>query len=411
MAKRVAFVVLLAAVGIAAGVAGVELRRWQANDGQAVIAATTTTFAPVAPEPATVWTEPVEEPQRSGGAPEIDVGLEDAIAAIDSTEALCPFSDIPVPADGECPDERPPPTSDIARRAAEREAEHAVRAASIEAEVGPAKREALTLAQSGRLAEALEVIDARLAEDQWCNSIGTECSFTGTAEEFEEWEVLREGFDALRNLRCELLVNAGIVADSGSALWAMSKCWLWAEMPVEGLSHPKVQDDARAVLEDVVATHEQQWPWLRSTWESSTVVFYDSKVPEMCSGAAACVLSVGFGSMMVFTLDLLAEDWYDEALVHELAHVWTTIPGSPAQEALDAFSGHYAGCRTLGLSSEQFVQELLADAVAVMTLGLNGRGHGYYGLDFDGCLVEGPPPKALNETLRARLAMPVTVWS
>ena len=190
MAKRVALVVLLAVVGIAAGVAGVELRRWQANDGQAVIAATTTTFAPVAPtttfapvapEPATVWTEPVEEPQRSGDAPEIDVGLEDAIAAIDSTAALCPFSDIPVPADGECPDERPPPASDIARRAAEREAEHAVRAVSIEAEVGPVKTEALTLAQSGKLAEALEVIDARLAEDQWCNSIGTECSFTGTA--------------------------------------------------------------------------------------------------------------------------------------------------------------------------------------------------------------------------------------
>lgn len=125
-----------------------------------------------------MWTEPVKKPLGSGGAPETDVGLKDAI---DSTEALCPFSDMPVPADGECPDERPPPASEIARRAAEREAERAALAASIEAVVGPVTREALTLAQSGRLAEALELIDVRLTEDQWCNSIGTECSFTGTA--------------------------------------------------------------------------------------------------------------------------------------------------------------------------------------------------------------------------------------
>ena len=80
-----------------------------------------------------------------------------------------------------------------------------------------------------------------------------------------------------------------------------------------------------------------------------------------------------------------------------------------AQETLDAFFGHYTGCRTLGLSSEQFVRELSADAVPVMTLGLDGRGYGYDGLDFDGWLVEGSLPEALKETLQARLAMPVTV--
>ena len=177
MAKRVAFVVLLAVVGIAAGVAGAELReRWQANDTQAVVAATTTTFAPAAPEPVEELADsmPVTTTLRAG------LDLEDTVAALESGEAVCPFSDVPVPADGECPDERPSPVSEIVRRAAELEQTRALRVSSVEAEVGPTRREALALAQSGSLVEAIDVIDAKLAEDRWCNSIGTECSFRGT---------------------------------------------------------------------------------------------------------------------------------------------------------------------------------------------------------------------------------------
>ena len=332
---------------------------------------------------------------------------------------VCPFADVAVPDDGECPDDRPPPpelVADLAEREQQRH-QRAVEAALRAAELDVLRVEALGLADAGRLPDALELIDARLAtEDELCEPMeGGGCRILGTVE---EWFVARGRFDAIREVRCELLVDAGIVVpaegprwegtDHVNPWWVESQCRRWELLTVEGLSHPKVQNDVRAILEDVVATHEEQWPWLRTAWQASGVVFYDSQLPEMCP-SSACTLSHGGTGLgpppqMLFTLDLVNMGHHDEALVHELAHVWSSTAGPPAQEALDVFAGHYAGCHSGDLSSERFVSELLADAVVVMTLGLDGRGYGYYGLDFAGCLVEGPPPEALNAVLRARLA-------
>ena len=313
---------------------------------------------------------------------------------------MCPFSDTPVPDDGECPDGRPPPQNvepDF-RPDTWLDSDTAERAAEVDAWLGPLRQEAWELARAGAAADALELIDARLAaENEMCETMeGGAVSCVGTLEELDATHARST---ALRVLRCDLLVDAGIV----------SECWALPTVPVlpgEGLSHPKVQADARAVLEDVVVAHEQEWPWLREAWESSEVVFYDSELPEMCSGVACALdglLDVPT-PMMLFTLDVVGADRHGEVLVHELAHVWAHSGGAPAREVRDLFASHYAGCYTSGLSSERFVNELLADAAAVMTLGLDGHEYGYYGLDFDGCLVEGPPPEALSEALRTRLS-------
>ena len=376
-------ITILAAVGVVAiTVGGVEWWQRRGPPASQVAAAPASPTTAVAP----VVTVPVDEGIAAGPEP---------------GEAMCPFSDTPVPAGGECPDDRPPQPSPEMVEREERRQQRAEEDALLDAEIAPVRQDAWELARAERLPDALQLIDAELAaEAEMCETDGNgyrECRIVGT---LDEWDAASRRFDALRELRCKLLVDAGIV----------SECWALPTLPPlsgEGLSHPKVQADARALLEDVVAAHGQQWPWLRAAWGSSEVVFYDSELPQ-CAGVA-CVLTGWLSPMMLFTLDVVDTDVVDaglrvEVLTHELAHVWADTAGGPARAATDLFTRHYAGCYTSDLSSERFVNELLADAVVVVTLGLDGRGYGYYGLDFEGCLVEGPPPEALTEALRASLS-------
>ena len=47
---------------------------------------------------------------------------------------------------------------------------------------------------------------------------------------------------------------------------ARTEAGLPLDLPVEGLTHPEVQEQARAVIDDVVSLHEQRWPWGWCRW-------------------------------------------------------------------------------------------------------------------------------------------------
>ena len=195
---------------------------------------------------------------------------------------------------------------------------------------------------------------------------------------------------------------------------ARTETGLPLDLPVEGLTHPEVQEQARAVIEDVVSAHEQDWPWLREAHDSADFVFYDSAAYLPCGSerAAACVLSAAGSArpVAVIGLDAVRSPHFDELVVHELAHVWANL----TNEGLDmaaAFAVHYVGCRAGGLEGERLASELLADAVVMTVLQVGYMAgswpppepYGYNEASFEGCLVDKRPSEELWGLLRIHL--------
>ncbi|MCY3845855.1 MAG: hypothetical protein OXH69_20200 [Acidobacteria bacterium] len=124
--------------------------------------------------------------------------------------------------------------------------------------------------------------------------------------------------------------------------------------------------------------------------------FFDRRLPEPCSGAAACV----GGDRLLLTLRAVRDE---ETILHELAHVWNNIASEGTWRAIQAgFADHYAGCySSRAPTPERLQEELLADAMVIAsgaTIGdFHFGGYGYYedspwSDGFGGCLVDSTKP-------------------
>ena len=244
-----------------------------------------------------------------------------------------------------------------------------------------------------------------------------------------------------------------VVAMAGSALYDAIDAGDWpkvmallteAETRTATLRvHPNVHDEGVTTLEAVVARYESDWPWVRAAWDASDVRFYDPQLPGT-SAPAAAVSVPDARTQLWFTLDVLrprdgpfAEPRrLDDTLLHELGHAWESsgvaadVAGVVWLEARDAFFDHYAGCRRSGLAEDQLAEELLVDAMVMITRHIAHRGpgwhngnfvawegyydpegnrygdaFGYYDVGgFTGCLAEGAsPPQHLMDAIREAL--------
>ena len=166
--------------------------------------------------------------------------------------------------------------------------------------------------------------------------------------------------------------------------------------------HPQVQEEGIAFVEGVVGQYEAAWPWVRDAWARSDVQFFDRRLPEPCSGAVACVR----GRELLLTLRAVQEE---EAVLHELGHVWNNTTSGDSWRAIQqGFADHYAGCySSRARTPERLQEELLVDAMVIAsgaTIGdFNLGGYGYYedspwSDGFGGCLVDSsePPPHLLS---------------
>ena len=115
---------------------------------------------------------------------------------------------------------------------------------------------------------------------------------------------------------------------------------------------------------------------------------------------------------------------------HQRPHEPADVAGVVWLEARDAFFDHYAGCRRSGLAEDQLAEELLVDAMVMITRHIAHRGpgwhngnfvawEGYYDPEgnrygdafgyydaggFTGCLAEGAsPPQHLMDAIREAL--------
>ena len=185
--------------------------------------------------------------------------------------------------------------------------------------------------------------------------------------------------------------------------------------PAAGRTHPEVQQQARAVIENVVAFHEQRWPWMQEAHASADFVFYDSTADLPCNSdrAIGCVATGLPRPAIALALDVVRWDSLDEIVVHELAHIWTQTTDA-GRDMAAAFAVHYVGCRAHGLDSERLADELLADAVVMLVLEVGymapTRGldpYGYYDTGFKGCLVDQQPSEELWGLLLVHLSDPV----
>ena len=193
------------------------------------------------------------------------------------------------------------------------------------------------------------------------------------------------------------------------------------------------------MLEAVVARYESDWPWVRAAWKATDVRFYDPRLPGVSAPAAAVTATPDTRAQLWFTLDVLkpSEGPFSEprqlenTLLHELGHVWNDgLAGGDWPLVQAQFYEHYAGCRGSGLSGERLREELLGDAMVMITRDIAHRGpgwhngnflgwagyydpegnrygdaFGYYNADgFTGCLVDGAgPPQHLLDAIHEAL--------
>ena len=257
---------------------------------------------------------------------------------------------------------------------------------------------------------------------------------------------------AMEAARAHLALNAAdrdVIAMAGSALQDALDTQDWprvmsllaeAETRTAGLRvHHTVHEEGVAMLEAVVARYESDWPWVRAAWKATDVRFYDPRLPGVSAPAAAVTATPDTRAQLWFTLDVLkpSEGPFSEprqlenTLLHELGHVWNDgLAGGDWPLVQAQFYEHYAGCRGSGLSSERLREELLADAMVMITRDIAHRGSGwhngnfvawagyydpeghsygdafgYYDANgFTGCLIDGAgPPQHLTDAIRETL--------
>ena len=263
---------------------------------------------------------------------------------------------------------------------------------------------------------------------------------------------------AMEAARAHLALNAAdrdVIAMAGSALQDALDTQDWprvmsllaeAETRTAALRvHPNVHDEGVAMLEAIVVRHEPEWPWVRSAWDATDVRFYDPSLPGVSAPAAAVSATPDARAQMWFTLDVLRPSdgpsseprRPEDTLLHELGHVWDSsgvaldVAGLAWLDTRNSFHDHYAGCRRSGLADDQLIEELLVDAIVMITRDIAHRGpgwhngnflawagyydpegnrygdaFGYYDADgFTGCLVDGTgPPQHLMDAIREALS-------
>ena len=173
--------------------------------------------------------------------------------------------------------------------------------------------------------------------------------------------------------------------------------------------HPQVQQRGLAIIEAVVAQYEAAWPWVRQAWERSDVRFYDRRLPAPCDrgGVVGCVR----GNQLLLTLRGVQTE---EAVLHELGHVWNNTVSAAWTPIQQGFADHYAGCYSRRAPTpERLQEELLVDAMVIATgaplddFSLGSFGYyegGVWSDGFDGCLVDSSePPPHLLDAIRAQL--------
>ena len=401
--------VLLASPLVGAAAAGVVLR-WQEiqESRSAATTATTSTTLTTAGEPPS-QTEPREE---------------SVVTARDEMVA-------------------PPTTAAVTHREAEiaaLEAEIAARLADASPEVRRAVDvEALQAATSAGDRNRVMSLLARAEAE----------ALMSAAREAAEASAMEAAMEAAR---AHLALNAAdrdVLAMAGSALQDALDTQDWpkvmsllaeAETRTAGLRvHHTVHEEGVAMLEAVVARYESDWPWVRAAWKATDVRFYDPRLPGVSAPAAAVTATPDTRAQLWFTLDVLkpSEGPFSEprqlenTLLHELGHVWNDgLAGGDWPLVQAQFYEHYAGCRGSGLSSERLREELLGDAMVMITRDIAHRGpgwhnrnflgwagyydpegnrygdaFGYYNADgFTGCLVDGAgPPQHLLDAIREAL--------
>ena len=393
--------VLLASPLVGAAAAGVVLR-WQeiqeSRSAATTTTTTTTTTAPTSTSEPQRQTEPLEE---SFVAPQVEVIV-------------------------------PPTTATVAYP----QPETAALEAEMAARLADASREV-------RLALDVEAFQAATSTGDWNRA-------RLLLAEAEAAEALTRFASAFSE--AQLAMNAAerdVLTMAGSALQDALDTQDWpkvmallaeAETRTAGLRvHHTVHEEGVAMLEAVVARYESDWPWVRAAWKATDVRFYDPRLPGVSAPAAAVTATPDTRAQLWFTLDVLkpSEGPFSEprqlenTLLHELGHVWNDgLAGGDWPLVQAQFYEHYAGCRGSGLSSERLREELLGDAMVMITRDIAHRGpgwhngnflgwagyydpegnrygdaFGYYNADgFTGCLVDGAgPPQHLLDAIHEAL--------
>ena len=397
--------VLLASPVVGAAAAGVVLRWQEIQDSRsAATTTTTTTTAPTSTSEPQRQTEPLE---KSFVAPQFEV-----IA--------------------------PPTTATVTYP----DAETATLEAEMAARLADAPREV-------RLALDVEAFQAATSAGDWNRA-------RLLLAEAEAEEALTRFASAFSE--AQLAMNAAerdVLTMGGSALQDALDTEDWpkvvallaeAETRTAALRvHPNVHDEGVAMLEAIVVRHEPEWPWVRSAWDATDVRFYDPSLPGVSAPAAAVSATPDARAQMWFTLDVLRPSdgpsseprRPEDTLLHELGHVWDSsgvaldVAGLAWLDTRNSFHDHYAGCRRSGLADDQLIEELLVDAIVMITRDIAHRGpgwhngnflawagyydpegnrygdaFGYYDADgFTGCLVDGTgPPQHLMDAIREALS-------
>ena len=398
--------VLLASPVVGAAAAGVVLRWQEIQESRSAATATTTTTtaAPASTSEPQRQTEPLEE---SFVAPQAEL-----IA---------------------------PPTTDTV---AYPQPETAALEAEMAARLADAPREV-------RLALDVEAFQAATSAGDWNRA-------RLLLAEAEAEEALRRFASAFSEAQLALNVaDHDVLTMGGSALQDALDTEDWpkvvallaeAETRTAALRvHPNVHDEGVAMLEAIVIQHETEWSWVRAAWDAADVRFYDPSLPGVSAPAAAVSATTDARAQMWFTLDVLRPSdgpfseprRLEDTLLHELGHVWDSsgvaldVAGLAWSDTRDSFHDHYAGCRRSGLADDQLIEELLVDAIVMITRDIAHRGpgwhngnfrawagyydpegnrygdaFGYYEADgFTGCLADGAgPPQHLMDAIREALS-------
>ncbi|MXZ51876.1 MAG: hypothetical protein F4Z34_01660 [Acidimicrobiaceae bacterium] len=290
-----------------------------------------------------------------------------------------------------------------------------------------------------------------IVEDRTAATVATETRLaTEEAARRAAEEALQEAMRAAEDAHLAMhTADPDVVAMAGSALYDAIDAQDWlkvvallteAETRTATLRvHPNVHDEGVARLEAVVARYESDWPWVRAAWDASDVRFYDPQLPGTSAPAAAVTATPGARTQLWFTLNVLRPSdgpfaeprRLDNTLLHELGHAWNNGLGGGDWPLVQAqFYEHYAGCRGYGLASDDLREELLVDAMVMITRHITHRGpgwhngnfvawEGYYDSEgnrygdafgyydaggFTGCLADGAsPPQHLMDAIREAL--------
>lgn len=384
-------VVLLASPLVGAAVTGVVLRWHDIQQSRSAATPTTTTttlpsagdlqhqIEPLGDNSNAAHNEVIAPPTDPVTYPEAGIAVaEDQIASLVAAE-------------------RAREAEQAARREAEDAARRAAEAEALEEEMRAAE---------GAMEEAMEAHLAMLAAD--LDVVAMAGSALDGAIDAEDWPTVMA-----------LLARAGTQV---------------AQLRV----HPNVHHQGVATLVAVVARYESDWPWVRAAWNASDVRFYDPQLPGT-SAPAAAVSAPDARTQLWFTLDVLRPNdgpflsprRLDDTLLHELGHAWNNGLGGGDWPLVQAqFYEHYAGCRGRGLASDDLREELLVDAMVMVTRHIAPRGpgwhdgtfvaregyfdpegngygdaFGYYDASgFTGCLTDGAsPPQHLMDAIREAL--------